>query len=144
MTDTAPAIDAILAEHADLEHQLSDPNLHSDAGKARKVGRRFAQLAPIVATYRKLDAARGDLEAARELAADDESFAAEMDELTKTVDELDTHLTDLLAPRDPHVDGLWSARTSRCASWAPTPDLRLPSTQWPFPAKAPPSAADKS
>jgi peptide chain release factor 1 len=102
MTDTAPAIDAILAEHADLERQLSDPNLHSDAGKARKVGRRFAQLAPIVATYRKLDAARGDLEAARELVADDESFAAEVDELTKTVDELDTHLTDLLAPRDPH------------------------------------------
>ncbi len=61
MTDTAPAIDAILSEHADLERQLSDPNLHSDAGKARKVGRRFAQLAPIVATYRKLEAARGDL-----------------------------------------------------------------------------------
>jgi peptide chain release factor 1 len=102
MTDTAPAIDAILSEHADLEQQLSDPSLHSDAGKARRVGRRFAQLAPIVATYRKLDAARGDLEAARELATDDESFAAEVDELTKTVDELDTHLTDLLAPRDPH------------------------------------------
>ena len=61
MTDTAPAIDAILSEHADLERQLSDPNLHSDAGKARKVGRRFAQLAPIVATHRKLEAARGDL-----------------------------------------------------------------------------------
>ena len=102
MTDTAPAIEAVLSEHADLERQLSDPNLHSDAGKARKVGRRFAQLAPIVATYRKLEAARGDLEAARELAADDESFAAEVDELAATVTELDTHLTDLLAPRDPH------------------------------------------
>ena len=72
MTDTAPAIDAMLAEHADLERQLSDPELHADAGNARKVGRRFAQLAPIVATYRKLEAARGDLEAARELAADDD------------------------------------------------------------------------
>jgi peptide chain release factor 1 len=102
MTDTAPAIDAILAEHADLERQLSDPELHSDAGKARKVGRRFAQLAPIVATYRKLEAARGDLETARELAADDASFAAEVEELSATVGELDTHLTDLLAPRDPH------------------------------------------
>jgi peptide chain release factor 1 len=102
MTDTAPAIDAILSEHADLERQLADPNLHSDAGRARKAGRRFAQLAPIVATYRKLDAARGDLEAARELSADDESFAAEVEELSKTVDALDTHLTDLLAPRDPH------------------------------------------
>ncbi|MGV0794741.1 peptide chain release factor 1 [Mycolicibacterium sp. XJ1819] len=96
------AIGALLAEHADLERQLSDPDLHSDAAKARKVGRRFAQVSPIVATYRKLQAARGDLETARELAADDESFAAEVDELTATVEELDTHLTDLLAPRDPH------------------------------------------
>ncbi|OBG13580.1 peptide chain release factor 1 [Mycolicibacterium celeriflavum] len=102
MTDTAPKIDALLAEHADLERQLSDPGLHSDAGRARKVGRRFAQVSPIVATYRKLETARGDLEAARELAADDPSFAGEVDELSATVEQLDSHLTDLLAPRDPH------------------------------------------
>ena len=78
---TAPAIDALLAEHADLERELGDPNLHADAARARKVGRRFAQVSPIVATYRKLEAARGDLEAARELTADDPSFAAEVDEL---------------------------------------------------------------
>ena len=111
MTDTARAgspaqpggaIDALLAEHADLERQLSDPNLHADPGAARKVGRRFAQVSPIVATYRKLETARGDLDAAKELAADDESFAAEIPELESTVEELDTQLTDLLAPRDPH------------------------------------------
>ena len=39
----------------------------------------------------KLQAARGDLEAARELAADDESFAAEVPELEAQVAELDTH-----------------------------------------------------
>src|SRR5689334_5913983 len=102
MADTAPVIEAMLTEHADLERQLADPNLHADAAKARKVGKRFAQVSPIVSTYRKLEAARGDLEAARELAADDDSFAAEADELTATVEQLDTHLTDLLAPRDPH------------------------------------------
>ncbi|TPW91802.1 PCRF domain-containing protein, partial [Mycolicibacterium fortuitum] len=75
VTDTAPAIEALLAEHADLERQLADPNLHADASAARKVGRRFAQVSPVVGTYRKLEAARGDLEAARELAADDPSFA---------------------------------------------------------------------
>jgi peptide chain release factor 1 len=102
MTDTAPAIEALLTEHADLERQLSDPNLHTDPAAARKVGRRFAQVSPIVVTYRKLEAARGDLEAAKELAADDESFAAEIPGLESTVRELDTKLTDLLAPRDPH------------------------------------------
>jgi peptide chain release factor 1 len=102
MTDTAPRIDALLAEHADLERQLADPNLHADAGAARKVGRRFARISPIVATYRKMEAARGDLEAARELGAEDESFAAEVPGIEATVDKLETQLSDLLAPRDPH------------------------------------------
>ena len=96
------AIDALLVEHADLERQLSDPELHADAHNARKVGRRFAQVAPIVGAYRKLEVARGDLEAARELASEDESFAAEVPGLEARVAELDTVLTDMLAPRDPH------------------------------------------
>ncbi len=98
----AMAIDAVLAEHADLERQLSDPELHSDAVNARRVGRRFAKLGPIVAAHRRLESARGDLEAARELAADDASFAAEVPELEAKVAEFDTLLTDMLAPRDPH------------------------------------------
>jgi peptide chain release factor 1 len=102
VTQSATAIDAILVEHADLERQLSDPELHSDAGNARKVGRRFAQLAPIVGAYRKLETARGDLEAARELAHEDDSFAAEVAELEVRVAELDDQVTDMLAPRDPH------------------------------------------
>ena len=102
MTQTAAAIDAVLAEHADLERQLTDPQLHDDVVNARRVGKRFAQLAPIVATHNKLEAARGDLEAARELALDDASFAAEVPELEAKVAELDAALTDMLAPRDPH------------------------------------------
>ena len=98
----APAIDAILAEHADLERQLSDPELHGDVANARRVGKRFSQLAPIVGVHRKLETARGDLDAARELGADDASFAAEVTELESKVAELDDQLTDLLAPRDPH------------------------------------------
>jgi peptide chain release factor 1 len=102
MTQSVQAIDALLDEHAALERQLADPELHSDQAGARKVGRRFAQLAPIVATYRKLESARGDLDTARELAASDESFAAEVTELEARVAELDAQLTDMLAPRDPH------------------------------------------
>jgi peptide chain release factor 1 len=96
------AIDALLAEHAALERQLADPELHNNPADARRVGRRFAQLAPIVATHRKLESARDDLQTARELAVDDESFASEVTELAARVDELDTQLTDMLAPRDPH------------------------------------------
>jgi peptide chain release factor 1 len=99
---TTSAIEALLVEHADLERQLADPALHADVTSARRVGRRFAQVAPIVAAYRKLEAARGDLETARELAGEDESFAAEVPELEARVQSLDTQLTDMLAPRDPH------------------------------------------
>lgn len=100
---TAPsAIDDILAEHAGLETQLSDPALHNDPAEARRVGKRFAELAPIMSTYTKLTTARDDLSAARELAADDASFAAEVPDLEQQVDELENTLTDLLAPRDPH------------------------------------------
>ncbi|WP_067679101.1 peptide chain release factor 1 [Nocardia miyunensis] len=100
---TAPsAIDDILAEHAGLETQLSDPALHNNPAEARRVGKRFAELAPIMSAYTKLQAVREDLSAARELAADDASFAAEVPELEEQAHELEKTLTDLLAPRDPH------------------------------------------
>src|SRR5271156_1274877 len=102
MTQPVQTIDVLLAEHAELELALSDPDLHSNPAEARKAGRRFARLAPIVATHRKLVSARGDLETARELAADDDSFADEVTELEARVAELDTQLTDMLSPRDPH------------------------------------------
>jgi peptide chain release factor 1 len=102
MTQSVQAIDAMVAEHAALERQLADPELHSNPGNARKAGRRFAQLAPIVATYRNLTSARDDLDTAREFAVDDASFADEITELESRVGELETQLSDMLAPRDPH------------------------------------------
>ena len=99
---TGTAIDALLVEQAELERQLADPDLHANAANARKVGRRFAQVAPIVSVYRKLESARGDLDTAREFAFEDESIAAEVPGLEARVAELDTQLTDMLAPRDPH------------------------------------------
>jgi peptide chain release factor 1 len=59
MTRSMQGIDALLAEHAALETQLSDPELHNNPVEARRAGRRFAQLAPIVSTHRKLESARG-------------------------------------------------------------------------------------
>jgi peptide chain release factor 1 len=100
---TAPGrLPELLAEYADVEKALSDPAVHADAGRARTLGRRFAQLAPVVALAGELDAARDDLAAARELAAEDESFAAEAEALTTRIGELETRLRQLLLPRDPN------------------------------------------
>ncbi|GAA1894182.1 peptide chain release factor 1 [Williamsia serinedens] len=103
MSTTQPsAVDDVLAEYAGLESQMADPSLHDDPAAARRVGKRFAELAQVKATHDRLVAAREDLSAARELAADDPSFADEVTELEATVADLDVALADLLAPRDPH------------------------------------------
>jgi peptide chain release factor 1 len=93
---------ALLAEHADLEARLADPAVHADQGQARRLGRRYAELTPVVDTARQLEAARGDLAAARELAAEDASFATEAETLAGQVADLSGRLRELLLPRDPN------------------------------------------
>jgi len=92
----------LVAEYAEVETALSDPAVHADAGRARTLGRRFAELAPIVATAHELEAARNDLEAARELATEDASFAAEAETLAGRIEELEARLRHLLLPKDPN------------------------------------------
>jgi peptide chain release factor 1 len=101
--DTA-AVQALLDQHAELERQLADPALHADPDTARKVGRRYGELSRIVRVVRELEQARGDVEAAHELAAEDPAFAAEAEIVADRIPELETELADLLLPRDPHDD----------------------------------------
>ena len=63
----ATAID-LVNEYAELEKQMADPSIHADAGNARKLGRRYAQLGPVVAGYRKWRQSFDDLTAAKEFA----------------------------------------------------------------------------
>ncbi|MEV0838392.1 peptide chain release factor 1 [Actinocatenispora sera] len=89
-------------EYQQLEQRLADPALHADANEARRVGRRYAELGPIVRTAGELDTARADLSAATELATEDASFAPEVDALTTMIPKLEERLAELLAPRDPN------------------------------------------
>jgi len=93
-----------LAEHASLERELADPAVHADQSRARRLGRRYAQLAPLVETARALDEARGNLGTARELAGEDASFAAEARTLESQVEELSARLREQLLPKDPDDD----------------------------------------
>ncbi|SNR77256.1 peptide chain release factor 1 [Haloechinothrix alba] len=96
------SLQGLLAEHAELESQLGDPDVHADAERARKLGRRYSELTPIVKTINELDAVREDLAAARELAREDPSFAEEVEQLDARVPQLESRLTELLLPRDPY------------------------------------------
>lgn len=94
----------LIAENDELEQQLADPSLHADAQRARKVGRRHAQLRPIVEAYRRWLALGEDLHAAREFGETDPAFAEEAVALEQARDEVADKLTKLLVPRGP-LDG---------------------------------------
>src|SRR3954449_10379323 len=98
------AVEELIGEHADLEKQLADPAVHADQANARRLNKRYAELTPIVGTYRAWRQTGEDIETARELGADDPEFAAEVKELDKERDELTERLRLLLVPRDPSDD----------------------------------------
>ncbi|WP_433374212.1 peptide chain release factor 1 [Streptosporangium sp. CA-115845] len=97
-------LDELLSEYAELELKLADPSVHADQKQARTFGRRYAELTPIINTYRELEGVQADLGTARELASEDEAFAEEAKELEARVPELEEKLRHLLVPRDPNDD----------------------------------------
>jgi peptide chain release factor 1 len=94
------SVATLVDEYADLETRLADPAVHTDQALARRLGRRYAELRHVVATYRDWLQTGDDLEAALELAADDPSFRAEAESLETRRDELAETLQVLLVPRD--------------------------------------------
>jgi peptide chain release factor 1 len=95
------AAEALLAEHADLERRLADPGVHGDHHLARRLNQRYAELTPVVRAYRDWRQTVDDLGAARELAAEDPSFAEEGERLSERQAGLEERLRRLLVPRDP-------------------------------------------
>ena len=95
------SIQVLLDEHADLQNQLADPAVQSNQGKARRVGRRYAELTGIVTAYNKYTSLKDDLEAAREMAEEDPEFAAEVPGLEEELEVAQEKLRRLLIPRDP-------------------------------------------
>nr|WP_030504743.1 peptide chain release factor 1 [Micromonospora purpureochromogenes] len=93
---------ALLDEYAELERRLADPAIHADQDTARRVGRRYAELVPLHKAAGELEQARADLAAARELAAEDATFATEADAIAASLPALEERLAELLIPRDPH------------------------------------------
>lgn len=94
----------ILKEYESLEAQMADPAIHSDQGKARQLGKRYAQLGPIIAGYRHYLKCDDDLKAAQELAGVDAEFAAEVPALEAALSNAAETLEELLLPRDPNDD----------------------------------------
>ena len=98
------AVESYVAEHTELESRLGAPETHADPRLAKKLNQRYAQLSAIIAAYRAWQQAGDDLGAARELAAEDPSFAEEAESLVGRQTEAAERLRYLLIPRDPADD----------------------------------------
>ena len=94
----------MVREYAELEAAMADPSIHEDQGKARQLGRRYAQLGPVVAGFKEWKSADEDLNAAKELAASDPEFASEIPALEESAQKAAEKLEELLLPRDPNDD----------------------------------------
>ncbi|NJQ00815.1 peptide chain release factor 1 [Streptomyces zingiberis] len=95
------AVEELVGEHAGLEKRLADPAVHADQREAMRLNKRYAELTPVVNTFRDWRRTGEDIETARELAADDPDFADEVKELESRREELTERLRLLLVPRDP-------------------------------------------
>lgn len=95
------SVKGLIDEHRAVQEELSDPAVHADASRAKRVNRRYAELSRIVAAYDAWAAASDDLDAARELARDDAAFTEEIPSLEEHFAEAEEKLRRLLIPRDP-------------------------------------------
>jgi peptide chain release factor 1 len=87
-------------EFVELERKLSDPSIHGDPAASRKIGRRYAELTPIVKNLDAHAQLSADLAASRELGDEDPEFAEEAERIAVKLAQVEDKLTKLLAPRD--------------------------------------------
>jgi peptide chain release factor 1 len=95
------SVQALLAEHAELQTQLSEASVHANPALAKKLNRRYAELNAIVSAYNSVNSMQSDLDAAKDMAKEDESFAAEVPAMEDKLHESTEKLRRLLIPRDP-------------------------------------------
>ena len=90
------SLQGIRAEHAELQKQLSDSAVHTNPALAKKLNRRYAELSAIMSAEAGLIAQTEDLAAAKELAKEDDAFAAEVPVLEQKLKEAEEKLRRLL------------------------------------------------
>lgn len=95
------SVQPLLAEHAQLQEQLSDAAVHQNPALAKKLNRRYAEVSAIVAAYHSVLELTDDLTATKELAKEDEAFASEIPAVEEKLSDANEKLRRLLIPRDP-------------------------------------------
>jgi peptide chain release factor 1 len=95
------SVQALLAEHQELQTKLSDPSVLTNPALNKKLNRRYSELNAIVSAYHAVNSMQADLDAAKDMAKEDESFADEIPAMEEKLHEATEKLRRLLIPRDP-------------------------------------------
>ena len=98
---------ALEQELRDVEARMAAPDAHKDQDASTALGRRYKELAPIVAAYVEYRQASEDLATAKEMLGettgdDREMVRAEITAAEETIERLDAELKLLLLPKDPN------------------------------------------
>ena len=104
-----PKLQAIEQEYNDIGQKLADPKIASDPKELQVLGRKRAQLEPVVMMYQEYKSAQKSIAEAKELIksgdADLEALAREeISELEPKIESFTHDLTLLLLPKDPNDD----------------------------------------
>lgn len=100
----AKLLDQIEQRFADVQAQMSDPDVINDRQRYAEVGREFRQLEPaheLVTEYRR---AQSDMEGAEELADEDPEFAELYETSKARIAELEEEIRLAMVDRDPNDD----------------------------------------
>jgi peptide chain release factor 1 len=98
-------LDQIAERFEEITALLADPEIQNDQRQFRELGREYAQLEPIVETYRRYAASEADIASAQELLDDPEMASLAREELASAEQlkaQLDPQLQLLLIPPDPN------------------------------------------
>lgn len=100
----AKLLEQIEQRFADVQAQMSDPDVINDRNRYAEVGREFRQLEPahdLVVEYRR---AESDMEGAKDLVDEDEEFAELYETSKARISELEEEIRMAMVDRDPNDD----------------------------------------
>ncbi|ABV38063.1 peptide chain release factor 1 [Shewanella sediminis HAW-EB3] len=102
-------LEGLLERNEEVLALLSDPGVISDQERFRALSKEYSQLEDVVTSFKSFQQATEDLEAAKEMASDDdpelkEMAQEEMKEAKSLLEKLEDELQILLLPKDPNDD----------------------------------------
>ena len=102
-------LEALCERQEEVGVLLGDPDIISNQNKFREMSKEYAQLEPVTKTFGDYQSAEEDLQAAEEMAKEDDAEMREMaqeerKDAKQRIEDYELGLQKLLLPKDPHDD----------------------------------------